>query len=80
MSNDPSKIPLSKLEAFFRDLGLDPLDLSTLRSVHFDPGVVTVVRWRVNEHGQKYVVGEPPELASETVTLEVWNDRRGGVE
>lgn len=75
MTGDPHRVPLSKVLAFLVDIGLDPVDPATLRSVHFDPGRVTVTRARLNEDGQSYIVGTPPEVALETVMIEMYDDR-----
>ncbi|WP_341719952.1 hypothetical protein QQG74_09700 [Micromonospora sp. FIMYZ51] len=68
MSADPHRIPLSKVLDFLRDLGLDPVDPVTLQTVHISNRGVEVVRARLNEHGDKYRVGDD-ELATETVTI-----------
>ncbi|SBT64218.1 hypothetical protein GA0070622_1188 [Micromonospora sediminicola] len=68
MSNDSHRVPLSKVVAFLRDIGLDPVDPADLRSVTFGAGGVEVVRYRRNEQGQIYAVA-PNTVATETVTL-----------
>ncbi|MEV4521479.1 hypothetical protein AB0J77_14720 [Micromonospora tulbaghiae] len=68
MSNDPHRVPLSKVLAFLRDIGIDPLDVNTLKSVTFSGEGVEVVRHRLNEDGRLYLVGRG-EVATETVTL-----------
>lgn len=69
MSNDPHTIGLDKLLELVRGLGIEP-DRNTLKSVHIEAGKVEVVRYRLNDDGQKYVVGHN-ELATETVTIRV---------
>ncbi|MEV2239509.1 hypothetical protein [Micromonospora sp. NPDC049891] len=68
MSSDPHRVPLAKVLDFLRDLGLDPVDPSTLRSVTIGPSKVEVVRHRLDDDGHSYTVG-PGEVATETVTL-----------
>ena len=72
MSNDPTRIQLSKVVEFLREIGIDPVDVKSLRSVHFDPGVVTVVRQR-QENGRPFVVGQgdTAEVATEITTIMV---------
>ncbi|MEV4197012.1 hypothetical protein [Micromonospora globbae] len=70
MSNDPHTITLGKLAELPRGLGLDPVDLGDIKSVHVEGQKVTVVRFRRNEHGRHYLVG-PGEAATETVTIRV---------
>ncbi|WP_194821309.1 hypothetical protein [Micromonospora sp. S-DT3-3-22] len=68
MSNDTHRVPMSKVLAFLRDIGLDPVDASDLKSVTMDGGKVEVVRFRRDENGKMYVVGHN-EVATETVTI-----------
>lgn len=74
MSNDPHTITLDRLGELLRGLGLDPVDLSDLRSIHMEGGKVEVIRYRRNEEGNTYLVG-PNELATETVTIRIEVDR-----
>ncbi|MEU1240039.1 hypothetical protein ABZ388_06740 [Micromonospora parva] len=68
MSNDPARVPLSKVLAFLRDLGLDPVDADDLKSVSFGADGVEVVRYRRDEQGRMYL-SNPNEVATETVTM-----------
>ncbi|QKW15367.1 hypothetical protein [Verrucosispora sp. NA02020] len=69
MSADPHRVPLSKVLDFLRDLGLDPVDPATLRSVTIGPSCkVEVVRHRLDDDGHSYTVRHG-EVATETVTL-----------
>lgn len=68
MSNDPHRVPLSKVLAFLRDIGLDPVDAKDLKSFSITPEGVEVVRYRRNENGHTYQVGSL-QVATETVTL-----------
>lgn len=73
MSNDTHRVPLSKVLAFLRDIGLDPVDPATLSSVTISPHGVEVVRYRLNEDGRMYTAG-PNQVATETVTLALDGD------
>lgn len=73
MSNDPHIVPLAKVLDFLRDIGLDPVVAEDLASVHFDPGAVTVVRYRRNEAGRHYAAGD--EIATETTVIR-YEERR----
>lgn len=73
MSNDPHTVPLVKVLDFLRDIGLDPVDARDLKCVHFDPGTITVVRFRRNEAGLHYVAGD--EIATETTIIR-YEDRQ----
>lgn len=72
MSNDSHTVSLEKVLAFLRDLGIDPVDARDLRSVTFDSRGVEVVRYRRNDEGQMYIVGD--RVATETVLIQL--DRR----
>lgn len=69
MSNDPHTVGADQLLELVHALGIEA-DRNTLKSIHIEGGKVEVVRYRLNENGQKYVVG-PYEVATETVTLRV---------
>jgi hypothetical protein len=73
MSNDPTRVKLSTVVEFLRGIGLDPVDIRNLRSVHFDPGMVTVIRQRRDENGHFIVVGEgdDAQVATETTLIAV---------
>lgn len=69
MENDPIRVPLVRVVEFLRDIGLDPVDVDDLRSVHFDPGVLTVTRYRRDELGR--LVCSDNEVLTETTTIRV---------
>lgn len=64
--SDALRIPLSRLTELLGGLGLDPVD-SVVKSVHVEGGSVEVVRYRLDEGGNNYVVGHVP--ATETVVI-----------
>jgi hypothetical protein len=66
MSNDPLHIPLDRVADLLRGLGLDPVDLKEIRSVHLESGVATIVRYRY-ENGVLVVSDQGP--LTETVTI-----------
>jgi hypothetical protein len=55
MSNYPAKITFVQLREAMTALGLKP-DTKNLRSITVEPGVVTVVRNRVDDMGRNFVV------------------------
>lgn len=67
MSNDPNTIPLDKLADLLCGIGLDPVDMADICSVHMEAGRIQVVRCRLNDRGEKFVAGN--EVATETVTI-----------
>lgn len=69
MSNDAHRVTQAQLREAFTVLGLDP-DLSTLRELWIEPGVITLERARLNEDGRQYAVGSA-DLATETITIAV---------
>jgi len=73
MSNDPLKVHLDQVLEFLTSIGLDPVDANELKSVHIDPGVITVTRNRLNERARPFVVGEPPDdrVATEVTTIAI---------
>lgn len=68
-ATDPHKVHLDKVLAFLVDIGLDPVDPHDLKSIHIDPGVITVTRKRRNERGHSYVVGNLPENEGEATEM-----------
>lgn len=60
-----------KVVEFLREVGLDPVDVRDLRSVHFDPGCMTIVRFRRNENGRLYIVGD--DVATVTTLVQIDN-------
>jgi hypothetical protein len=69
MSNDPLCVSLVRVADFLREIGLDPVDVKDIKSVHFDPGCLTVVRHRRDERGRLVVAGN--QVASETTTIRI---------
>jgi hypothetical protein len=69
MSNDPLRVSLTRVAEFLREIGLDPVDVKDLASVHFDPGCLTVVRHRRDESGRMLVAGGG--VTRETVTIRI---------
>ncbi len=69
MSNDPLRVSLIRVAEFLREVGLDPVDVKDIASVHFDPGCLTVVRHRRDENGRMLVAGD--DVTSETVTIRI---------
>lgn len=72
MANDPHRITLDQLRDLLAGLGIEP-DVMTLRTIFIEPGKVTVVRMRLDENGNSYVLPEQNEVATETVTIAVVN-------
>lgn len=68
MSNEPLTIAYDKLTDLLVGLGIDS-DMKTLRSLHVDPQMVTVVRYRTDENGRMRVAGD--EVLTETVTIRI---------
>ncbi|MFI2663262.1 hypothetical protein [Micromonospora carbonacea] len=73
MSNDPHRVPSTKILASLRDLGLNPVDPDTLHSVTINHRGVEVVRARLNEDGHPYSIGGN-QIATETVLIAVDHD------
>jgi hypothetical protein len=69
MSNDPLAIPLERVADLLRGLGLDPVNLADIRSVHIESGAATVVRCRRNESGGMVVTDN--DVLTETVTIRI---------
>ncbi|MFI6228883.1 hypothetical protein ACIBCR_16390 [Micromonospora echinospora] len=69
MSNDPYRITRAQIEGLLRGLGLDPVDLRQIRSIHMTGTKVEVVRARLDEAGRMHPVGN--EVATETVTIAI---------
>jgi len=69
MSNDPIHVSLTRVADFLREIGLDLVEVKDLKSVHFDPGCLTVVRHRRDERGHMILAGDQP--ASEITTIRV---------
>ncbi|MFF0822388.1 hypothetical protein ACFYUR_18660 [Micromonospora haikouensis] len=73
MSNDPHRVPLSRILGFLRDLGLNPVEADTMKTVTIDHRGVEVVRFRLDENGNGYTTG-PNQPATETVLIAVDHD------
>jgi hypothetical protein len=67
--SDPMNIKLEQLRAAYDALGLDPNRFDQTQSFLVEPGVVTVVRVRVDEAGQNIVLPGRSALATETVQV-----------
>ncbi|GLY21696.1 hypothetical protein [Micromonospora sp. NBRC 101691] len=69
MSNDPHRITRAQIEELLRGLGLDPVDLRQIMSIHMAGTKIEIVRARLDEAGRMYPVGN--EIAAETVTIAI---------
>lgn len=69
MSADPHHITIAQVRELLTGLGIEP-DTANIRTVVIESGKVTVVRYRLDESGHRYVVG-PNELATETIMIKV---------
>jgi len=69
MSNDPLRIPLSRLGDLLKGFGLDPVDLDDLRSVNITSGKIEVVRFRSDTGEHRVALPGTDEIATETVTI-----------
>jgi hypothetical protein len=67
---DAIRIPLDKVRELLAGLGVEP-DTSNLKSVHIDPGVITVTRFRRDEDGYMVVCPGTDQVATETTTIAV---------
>jgi hypothetical protein len=70
ISNDAITVTLDQVRSLLGDLGVEP-DTSDLRSVHIDPGVITVTRFRKNEEGRMVVLPGTSDVATVTTTIAV---------
>jgi hypothetical protein len=77
----PHVVKGSDVAAFLLKIGVDPVDLNTMRSLHIDPEGVTFVRHRVAEtddgRRRPYVTGKHPnaDVAKQTTTCRIaWDE------
>jgi len=74
MRTDPLTIPLHKVEEALRVLGLNPVDMDTIKSVAMATGRITVVRYALDAKGKHVIVDTedgPPAPLTETVEIGV---------
>jgi hypothetical protein len=69
MSNDSLTVTVDQLAELLRGLGLDPVDMADIRSIHAEFGRVEVVRSRRDEQGRHYFAGR--DIATETVVIAI---------
>lgn len=77
MSNDPSAVTTGQLREALCALGIEP-DLDQLKTIIIEPGVITVVRKRLNENGKNFIVSYD-RLATETTEIRLLAEAEGEV-
>ena len=69
MYKDAHRVTHAQLREALTVMGLDP-DITHLRDLRIEPGVITVERMRLDEDGKSYAVGYA-DVSTEVITIAV---------